>query len=423
MLTRQLKLLLLSCAYLCLGFQSGAAHEVSDVVRFLLVGDPFGGAIDKVRHELHLRWNSTLDLEIVGYNEVRQLALLNAQDMISNYDVIAFDALWMGEYVQKQVLLPLDDYIAQSERVQVDDFLEVAYLSASDDGQQYGLPIQPHPELLWVNTEVFERYNLAYPQTTQDLLETAGFLNEQNPAMQGICWNGQRRQALGQQMAHFYAAFGQAPLDAQGRPQLDGVNALAAAEYALNLVAYSPPDILTMAWDQRVLSFINQRCAMTYEWGARAYLTEGERSTVRGKVVYLPAPHAPSAEAVTPLGTWHVGIPANIGGRADLAWSILEDLTSTEVLRLLAEHGNGGMPRYSLLHDSGLQERYPAFQTVLELSETGQLADWMRPAVPEWAELEIILGTSFHDMLRGQLSAQEAVSQAQQRATALLKAN
>ena len=80
------------------------------------------------------------------------------------------------------------------------------------------------------------------------------------------------------------------------------------------------------------------------------------------------------------------------------------------------------MPRISLLRDPELAQRYPAFHTVNRPEVASQLADWMRPAVPQWPALAAILGTVYHDMLRGELTPEQAAAQAQARAELLFAA-
>jgi multiple sugar transport system substrate-binding protein len=392
-------------------------------VRVLLVGDPFAMALNGLELELEQRAGGDLEFEIVGYDDLRRITLRNALDRSSYYDIVSFDSVWVGEYGEQRILLPLNAFIDVSEIVEPDDFLRIAYRQSRYADDQLGLPIQPHPELLWIRRDRFDAAGLLPPRTTDELLQVARQLNDPARNQYGICWNGQRGQPLGQQMAHFYAAFGQPLLDADGRPSLATEQGLAAARFARDLVAVSPPDILNMAWDQRTERFAQGGCLMTYGWAARSYLVEETAtSRIAGKVDYLAAPHAPDTAAVTPLGTWSLGIPANIGARRDLAWRTLEWLTSPEIELLLAQHGNGGMPRYSIIRNSNLAGRYPAFSTVAALDADDQLADWMRPALPQWPALAEILGTVYHDMLRGKLSPEQATQEAQRQALELFAA-
>jgi multiple sugar transport system substrate-binding protein len=399
---------------------AGQAELRGQTIRLLVVGDPFAAAIEKSIGALQQASGARLLVETVGYDDLRRLILRGARDAASSFDIVAFDVVWMGELVREGVLLPL----AAGGPAGADaDRLPIAVRQARHGEYIYGVPVQPHPELLWARRDLLETQRRPLPATTAELLETARLLTKPAENQYGICWNGQRGQALGQQMAHYYAAFGQRLLDAQGRPQLDTPAGLAAARYAQALLKYSPPDILNMAWDQRVRSFARGTCAMTYEWAARSPTVEHDPlSRVAGRVAYGAAPHAATAAAVTPMGTWSLGIPANIGARRALAEQALYWLTAAPQQRLLAQHGNAGMPRLSLLADTELARRYPAFEVIARLQAAGELDDWMRPAVPEWAELADVLGTVFHDMLGGMLTAEAATQLAQQRALALWEA-
>lgn len=406
----------------CSGGGGEAASSIlgGETIRLLIVGDPFATALRELADELGRRSGGTVLVEVVGYDELRSLTLRNAADLESSYDIVSFDVVWAGEYGAAGVLLPLDELIAATPELRPDDFLAVPYAGSSAGGSQLGLPIQPHPELLWYRTDRLAAAGIPPPVTTDDLLATARALNDPGRGTSGICWNGQRGQPLGQQMAHFYAAFGQPLLDAAGRPTLDTPGGVAAARFAQHLLPVSPPDVLSMAWDQRTRRFAAGGCAMTYEWAARSPMAEhAPTSEVRGLVGYAAAPHAPGAPPVTPMGTWSLGIPANIGPRRDLAWRFLAWLSSSEIQRLLALRGNAGMPRTSLLHDEELAARYPAFATVTRPEVAAQLDDWMRPAVPEWPQLAEILGTVYHDMLRGELTPEQAAAEAQARAELL----
>ncbi|MFW5748588.1 MAG: ABC transporter substrate-binding protein [Chloroflexota bacterium] len=418
--------LVLSCL-LIIGLNPAAARQelsppfAGETIRLLLVGDPFTMAMIEAQSELEARSGARMEIEVAGYNNVRRLALLNARDLTSQYDIISFDVIWIGEFAVHNVLLPLDPFIAQSPALDVDDFLRPAYEASAYEGQQLGLPVQPHPELLWYRADLFEAAGSDPPRTTAALLAVAEQFTDPARNQYGICWNAQRGEALSQTMSHLYAAFGQPLLDADGRPTLDTPAGVAAAEYALHLLAWSPPDILTMAWDQRVLRFSQGGCVMTYGWAARSFLVEElPTSQVRGSVGYAAAPHAPGADPVTPLGTWSLGIPANIGDRAALAWDFLAWLTSADIQVLLAESGNSGPTRYSLLQNDALTERYATFPLIARLDNVSQLQDWMRPTIPQSAQLAEIMGTVFHDMLRGEYSPQEATALAQQEAEALL---
>lgn len=408
---------------------SGCGRRESSVVpndvgvrrnlRILVVGDPFALALDRTRPALEAAIGRPIELEIVGYNDNHQLLLQLTRDRQAAYDVVSFDVVWLGELVQKGILSVLPPDVLPPAK----DFLAGSLATCQINGQTYGLPIQPHSELLWVRRDWFEAAGLAFPETTDELLAAARHFHRPEEGRYGIAWNAQRGQPLGQSMAHFFAAFGQPLLDEHDLPAFKTERGLRAAQFVLALRDVSPPDILNMAWDQRVSRFATGTVAMTYGWGARAFMAERDPvSRVRGLVRYGPPPHAPDTPPVIPLGVWALGIPSNVPS-PDESVLLLRHIGSPALLKLMVQHGHGAPPLLSLLADPELQRDNPVFSTMLDAQKTHVFSAAMRPSVPEWADLCEILGTVFHDMLRKELTPEEALAKADREARQLLGRN
>lgn len=385
-------------------------------LRILVVGDPFAMALDRTRPALEAAIGRPVELEIVGYNDNRQLLLHMSRDRQAAYDVVSFDVVWLGELVEKGILSVLPPEV----QPRAADFLPGSVETCQISGRTYGIPFQPHSELLWIRRDWFEAEGIPFPETTDDLLDAARHFHRPAEGRYGIAWNAQRGQPLGQSMAHFFAAFDQPLLDENKLPAFKTERGLRAARFALALRDVSPPDILNMAWDQRVARFASGAVAMTYGWGARAFMAERDPvSRVRGLVRYGPPPHAPDAQPVIPLGVWALGIPANAPSPADSV-TLLRHLSSPALLKLMVRHGHGAPPLLTLLADPELQRDNPVFSTMLDAQKTHVFSAAMRPSVPEWADLCEILGTVFHDMLRNELTPEEALAKADYAARQLM---
>lgn len=385
-----------------------AAEEIGGPVRMLLVGDPFAMALSRSRTELEAHLGRKIYLEIVGYNDGRRLTLLNARDAVSQFDLVAFDVVWLGEYHQKRVLADLSGRLS----IRRDQFWEWALAAAEMEGALYGLPIQPHGELLWVRRDLLEEAGMAPPETTEELLAFAAQVHDPARQRYGLAWNAQRGQPLGQTMAHFFAAFGVDLLDAQGRPAFHTEAGLEAARFALDLLAFSPPDIHSMAWDQRTARFAAGQVAMTYGWGARAYMVEEEPySVVGGQVLYLPAPHAPGRDPVTPVGAWALGVPVNAAS-VERSVEVLEALFDPVVQEMLVQGGYTTPGLRAFAENPEIWVRYPVLEQMAVLGQKGHLGFAMRPRIPEWDALCGILGTTFHNMLLGTYTPEEAMDRA-----------
>lgn len=392
-----------------------AETETSATFRILLVGDPFAMALSRSRPLIEERLGVPVELEIVGYNDGRRLMFLNQRDEVSRFDLVAFDVVWLGELHTRGTLLDLNHHLSLDRGI----FLRNALAAAEMNGALYGLPIQPHAELLWVRRDWLEASGMEAPRTTEEVLAFARAMHDPANGRYGIAWNAQRGQPLGQTIAHFFAAFGVALLDERGLPAFNTEAGLEAVRFARALSAYSPPDIFSMAWDQRTTRFASGQVAMTYGWGARSYMAEEEPySAVIGRVLYLPAPHAPGGAPATPLGVWALGIPSNVSARRR-SIRALEALFDEEVQQRLVYMGNASPPLRVLAEDPGLQARYPVLATMAALDASDQLSMDIRPRIPLWDALCHILGTEFHDMLLGRFTPEEAMDRAFMEAQAL----
>jgi multiple sugar transport system substrate-binding protein len=389
-------------------------------VRFLLVGDPFAAVLEREAPALLATAGLRPAFERTGYDATRRAILAERAMPTGTFQVVAFDVVWTAELAERGALQPLDAFIAR-DGIALSDYLPPAIAGVRWNGAIYGLPVQPHAELLWYRRDLLAAAGLAPPRTPDELLAAARALHRPAEGLYGIVWNAQRGSALGQTVAHLYAAHGARLLDDQGRPTLDGAGGRAVARLLRDLVAVSPPDILNTAWDQRRRRFIAGQAALTFEWGAR--MGEGLLSPdchIGGKVGCAPPPVAPGVAPVAAFGTWCLGIPASAGSTTPDAWRAIAAVCGADGVRRLAAGGNAGVPLRSLFADDALGSPYAGlFPVMRELDVAGAFTPHVRPATPHWDDLCRLLGEVFHDVLRGELPADEAPGLAQVRALEL----
>ena len=407
-------------------FAEGGKVLDGKTIRILAIGDPVFQVMQRIHGKMEEMAGGTIELDVRPFDVLRQQVLLNSQNAMSNYDLVAVDLPQFGEY--KSFLTDLNGLIKKNN-FDATDFHDVAWTGAQFSGKQLGVPIQPHPEILAYRKDLFKKAGLSAPDTTDDVLAAAKKLHGSQEGLSGICWNAARGTALGQTFIMDQGSFGQAPIDlprdgdgfSMGdiqpknmKPMIDTKSGLATAKYILELMKYSPPGILNMAWDERVRVFAQGGCAMTYIWSGRSAIYElDEKSVARGNVGYVPHPSGNGAPKASTLGGWYLSIPTNIDpSRKDLAWSVIEWLTSPEMMVEYTKHGNCVGPRHSVSADPEVTARCPVIPFVDQMASSGQLAGWQRPPVPEIQRIVDILGTEMHLMLAGETSPEKAVKKA-----------
>ena len=83
----------------------------------------------------------------------------------------------------------------------------------------------------------------------------------------------------------------------------------------------------------------------------------------------------------------------------------------------MAELGGGGVIRKSTTHDPDLLKKYP-FMTVIDISFTNGNGEY-RPRIPQYPQIQDILGSAVNAVLAGGADPQAALDEAQKKAMKL----
>ena len=411
--------------------------NVAGGLRVLVHGDPTFMVMDNLKRQFEQSIGAQIHQRAFSIDRLREEAVRNADRKASRYDIIAVDLPWVGEFAERGILMPLDEAM-DIMRVDPADFHTAGWKAAHWGGRPYGLPAQTTPELLFYRKDLFAEAGLEPPATTDALLAAAKALHDPQHGRHGIAWNAARGTALGHTVLMTLADFGQPVFDlppvaggfatshlAERRYNvtIDTEAGLRAAKFLLELLEYSPPDILSMSWYERVRPYAAGRIAMAYGYTLLApYFELDEESPGNGQTGYLPHPAGPGASQIAPVGGYIMGIPANLPpDRVPAAVEALRVFTSPEAQKLYVQNGSRTNPRYSVGADPDVRRISPIFAAVDAMSWRDELQFWPRPPVPEISEIIQICGEEFHDMLRGLMGPAETLRRAQERAEAIIK--
>lgn len=410
---------------------------VKNTLRCLFNDDQTFLVLKRIRNDLEQWLGGKVEIDCVPLDQLRQLTLGDSRRLVSEYDVVDFDLPWMGEYAQKELLVPLDELIGQSN-MNPADFQPAGWEAARYNGVQYGIPIEPTPELLFYRKDVFESCGLEPPRTMKSMLDTLRTLKAQQPDMHGIAFCAARGTPIAHMFVQLLGDFGRAPLDL---PKVDGdfdlsqvetqhltsmidtPEGMATAEYLLALREFAPPDLLDMAWDETTQLYADGKVAMAYIWSGRASRFELNLDSPAYKNSgYLPHPSGSGRECIAPMGGYALGIPRNIApARVQMAWQVIRYLTSPELIKFYVQNGCLVSPRFSVSADPEVKTMSGIIETVDNLAQKGLLKYWQRPPVPRFSEMMEVLGEEMHRMMRGELTPREALSRSHKGINRLLK--
>ena len=411
--------------------------QVGGGLRVLVHGDPTFMVMENLKRQFEQIIGTNISQRAFSIDRLRTEALRNAERRFSKYDIIAVDLPWIGEFAEKGVLMALDDCL-DTDRLDPPDFHTAGWMAAHWGGRPYGVPSQTTPELLFYRKDLFADAGLEPPDTTDKLIAAARHFHDPQRGRYGIAWNAARGTALGHQFLMTCADFGQPIVNLQAIaggfaadtaartdivPTIDTPLALDACAYLMTLLDYSPPDILSMSWYERVRPYASGKIAMAYGYTLLApYFERDPESPAHGNTGYLPHPAGPKGRPLAPVGGYVLGIPANLAPeRRAAAAEALIAFTSPEAQKLYVQNGSRTAPRYSVGADPEVRRISPIFEAVDGMSLRDELQYWPRPPIPRIAEIFEICGQEIHDMLRGVQSPRDALRRAQSRAESALK--
>jgi len=411
--------------------------SLSGGLRILVHGDPTFMVMESLKRQFEQVVGTKISQRAFSIDRLHEEALRNGERPTSRYDIIAVDLPWIGEFVSKGLLTPLDA-VLDTDALDPGDFHTAGWRAAHWAGRPYGVPSQTTPELMFYRKDWFAEAGLEPPHSTDGVLQAARALHDPKKGRCGIAWNAARGTALGHTFMMTCADFGQpilnldpisggydaADLDRDDIvPTIDTPRALEAAEYLMALLEFSPPDILSMSWYERIRPYAAGKIAMAYGYTLLApYFELDETSPANGNTGYLPHPAGPSGHPIAPVGGYVLCIPANLPeARKREAAKALVAFTSPEAQKLYIQHGSRTAPRYSVGADPDVRQLSPIFEAVDAMSWRDELQFWPRPPVPQINELIAICGQEIHDMLRGVTAPRDTLARAQARAEQVMK--
>ena len=405
--------------------------DVPGGLRILLHADATFMAMQKLKRQFELHFGVEINVRALSIDRLHQEILVNAERRQSRYHIITCDICWMEEFIQVEALRPMEMHGAEEARDLL-DFHPEALSTAQRGNISYGLPVQTTPELFIYRTDIFEKCGLEPPLQLDDVLSCARELHDPVRNMSGICWNGARGTPVGTTFMMLMADFGQPVLNLQSQghgfreqdlkpddllPKLDGPIALEAAEFLIELLAYSPPNVLQMSWYERAKCYAEGNAAMAYCYTQILPMIENQtNSPGYGRTGYLPHPSAPGIPQMAHLGGWNLCIPANVKPqRFNSVKQAARTLTSAAATKLYIENGSLVSSRFSVCNDPLVAHGRPVIATVDKMARSGQLQTWSRPAVKQFNTLVGILGEEIHTMLLRNKKPSAALRDAQAR--------
>jgi multiple sugar transport system substrate-binding protein len=404
-------------------------------LRFLMHADNYFASLQNLWADFRNNLGSLGDFDFCSLPDLHRRASENALRPVSGFDVIVLNVPWLGEFSERGWIRRAEPFLYQTG-IDSLDFHPTVWATGRWKGRQEAVPIFSSIELLAVRGDLIDEAGLVNPKTFDDVLTVGRALHAPRQGRYGIAWNAQKGMPLASTFAFLLACCNGAvlnvPRNLWSLREIDyarigiGIDTDAGRQtldYMHQLLAISPPGALGMDWDASFGIFMGGHAAMTYCWSMRAARLEYDiRSRVKRRVRYLPQPAGPRGSNVSPLGGFLLAVPANLPEeRVASAFEAINWMTSPEAIKTHVKTGFPVLPRFSMSADPEIAAGSPIIQCVNELGRRNLLQTWQRPPLPQYAEIEAILGDETHAALSGEKSDRRALQDMQKAVARIMR--
>ena len=277
-------------------------------------------------------------------------------------------------------------------------------------------------------TDKFEELGLSVPATKGEFVEAVKAMYDPSSNFYGLTVALKRGASVVHDWAAYYNGFGgkifkDIPNDYSAA--INGEIGYETTKMFADLLAYLPSGVLQYENADRWNAFMHGMAGMVAVFNANSPQFEtAEDSLVAGNVGYFAMPRlSEEDEESLPFGGFSIGINKDSRHIED-TWTFMKWLTSAETDKKWVQvPGEPGVPtRLSTVQDPELVEKYPYFEIIYNAEVQG-LADGVnyRSRLPEWTQIEEVLGLQLNQAISGEKDIQQALDEAAAEINAIMK--
>jgi multiple sugar transport system substrate-binding protein len=358
--------------------------------------------------------NVTIQLEGLPYDEQRQKTLV-AVSAGKGPDFAYLDCIWLGEYAENNIVIPLTDRFNSDAALRND--LLVSFREGSTwKGQFYGLWSHSDVRTWTWNKELFRKVGLdpgVPPKTWVELREFAKRLTNPAADVWGVGFPASAAEGTADMWYPFLFQSGKGILTADLKKaafnQEHGQAALQLYYDLMNTDKSGPKDLLGVDEDAHNTGFVAGKYAMigmadTMNEGKYAGMPAKEYEQLVGHSAY---PVRQGWKVATSSGGWIIGITRD-SKSVDLAWDFIKFATRADnMVNFIV--GEGAIPtRKSIVDDPTYQQTQRYYELLNYLAENTHF----RPAIPQYLKIADLLVNAIQRALTGDAGVKAALDQA-----------
>lgn len=384
--------------------------------------DQFAAVIAKLAPQFEEKTGATVKVDILDYGSLLTKTQADFVGHTKSYDMVTMDIVWAGQYADNGYSVDLTDWIKRdAAELQIDDIYPAALKYIGQyDGKQVAFPFAGYAAVMAYRKDLLDAAGIKVPETAEDFVEAAIKLTDPSKKIYGFVANGQKGAAVAQDWLQYNAQLGGSVLNAEGKPVLNSdANVASLKVYKELFDKAAPPGAVDYDWGGREESFRQGLVAMMETWsvGAPGYY-DPSMSKIVDSVAITYTPVGKGLPPKFGFGGWGLAINNDIDEKKkEASWEFIKWLVSPPVHKEMNMLGAGSYIRKSTLADPDLNAKYPFLPIIAKSFEDAD-GDY-RPRIPQYPEIQDLLGTAVNAVLVGGADPKAALDEAQKQAEKL----
>ena len=384
--------------------------------------DQFAAVIAKLAPKFEEKTGATVKVDILDYGSLLTKTQADFVGHTKSYDMVTMDIVWAGQYADNGYSVDLTDWIKRdAAELQLDDIYPATLKYIGQyNGKQVAFPFAGYAAVMAYRKDLLDAAGIKVPETAEDFVAAAIKLTDPSKKIYGFVANGQKGAAVAQDWLQYNAQLGGSVLDKDGKPALNSdANVASLKVYKELFDKAAPPGAVDYDWGGREESFRQGLVAMMETWsvGAPGYY-DPSMSKIVDSVAITYTPVGKGVPVKYGLGGWGLAINNDIDDAKKAAsWEFIKWLVSPEIHKEMNMLGAGSYIRKSTLADAELNAKYPFLPIIAKSFENAD-GDY-RPRIPQYPEIQDLLGTAVNAVLVGNADPKAALDEAQKQAEKL----
>jgi ABC-type glycerol-3-phosphate transport system substrate-binding protein len=348
----------------------------------------------------------------VGWGELeKQSKVILSAGGTSPFEILQAYNGWMPGYINNEWITPLTPYYEKyKDEYNLNDIPQELWDVVSHEGEIYGFPFQQNLQHTFYRKDIFKKYDLEAPKTFEELFNVLETLKQKADTEYQYALALSGKSGVATEFNNALRAYEGKWFSADNKPLFNSEEGVKAVKLLKKLMDYMPQEVLSYSNNNVSVALQQGIVPMANLWTSRAAEVEDESvSQFPDKFAYAAPPS--SIEGGTPYTNWTqdmLVIPKETSVDKELIFEVMAKSLTKEKQKAFAAHAI--VSRSSIAEDEEIVEKYPNYAVVNQTIKNGAKS---YPIKPYFGEERLIVGKYVSKALAGQMTAEEALEQAE----------